>query len=142
MLIKIREWLYVGNNQDCNESDIFGAVIHIWRSDIPQNSCNFKQHNLDFKFDYKDGESLSTELDKLSEIIKNFKEKSQKMLIHCHAGLTRSPTVILFALSLIENTHPLNLLGEVYRKMWLHEILANIVRTPLKDIIDYFESKR
>lgn len=143
--IIIRHWLHLGDRHVCDATfdtpDDYDAVIHIWRSDLPDHSCLFEQHMHDFKFDYQDGAILPEgELDVLASTISSF-HHAGRMLIHCAECQTRSPIIGLFALSLIEQKHPLLLINDVYYAVYTQGgILANICSEPLKNIVDWYES--
>lgn len=43
-LAQITNWLYVSDRESCNYSPIeFDKIIHIWRSDKPDHSCDFQK---------------------------------------------------------------------------------------------------
>lgn len=143
----VRQWLHIGDRECCQLLvDKYDYVIHIWRDDMPQHDCSAKNRVGDFSLHYVDGKGLSEGLltDIASAVQKNAvsvtRRSSAKILVHCIAGVTRSPTIALFVLSVVERRHPLLLIGEVYFEHWLQsEITANICRTPLQDIVAWWE---
>lgn len=143
----VRSWLHVGNRKLCHGCiDEYDYAIHIRRSDKPDHDCLHKNREGDYSLDYIDGATLPEEL--LTNIANNtaFKINEQSidqgvtMLVHCAAGITRSPTIALFIISYIERTHPLKAMGDLCYSLWLQSgRMPNIVRTPLKDIVAWWE---
>ncbi|KKM21282.1 hypothetical protein LCGC14_1637020 [marine sediment metagenome] len=145
-LAQITNWLYVSDRDICDVRRLdFDNVIHIWRNDHPDNSCHYQIENQtgdgnNLIVDYKDGETLTEKT--LSDIDEFIKDKSfkNKILVHCHAGMTRSPIIALFIFSMITGNHPLACIGTIYYNLWVqNNTLANICRTPLEDIIKWYE---
>ena len=146
----IRPWLSVGNSDACKEN--FTHCIHIWRSDFQDHSCSDKpessrlytKHNFDYRFDYRDGESipLASVVDIRDFIRNKFINGSQQknLLVHCAAGMTRSPTIAILALCEVEKGNPLDYLSEVYKCLWnQRKIIGNVCHSPLKDLVNYYE---
>lgn len=141
MITQIRDWLYVGNRDDCSQLSDAGC-IHIWRDDHPDNSCEFHEHAEDFRWEYKDGHEIPVvELRKLSMIILSYFQDFGKVFIHCHAGQTRSPTICILALSLVEDRHPIDVLPDIYMPLWRKGLFPNICMSPLKDIVQWYERR-
>jgi len=149
---QVRHWLFVGNRDECNQNGHeYGGIIHIWRDDFPEHSCQYMNGYkiTDCKFhytlEYKDGHKLPTVvLDNLRMALNdNYLKfgKESKLLVHCAAGQTRSPTIVLFVLSLVERTHPFVLLQDIYDSVWRGRgKIANICHAPLKDIVEWYEN--
>lgn len=143
----VRSWLHVGNRKLCHACiDEYDYVIHIWRGDKPDHDCLHKDRESDYSLDYIDGaelpEELLTNIANVTQFVMDNMSIRQgsKMLVHCAAGITRSPTIALFVLALIEKVHPLLLMSDLYHALWKQsERMPNIVRTPLKDIVAWYE---
>jgi len=141
MIIQIRSWLYIGDNTGCQELQDAGC-IHIYRDDHPEYDCDFVEHAGDIRLNYQDGHEIPIqELRRLSLSIFSFIEDYGKVFIHCHTGDTRSPTIALLALSLIESRHPIDVMPDIYMPMWKKSLFPNICMQPLKDIVMWYESR-
>lgn len=66
------------------------------------------------------------------------------VLVHCHAGMCRSPTVAIYALSVLENLHPLDAQRLVMKAIYEQRSgeVCNVCRDPLKQILKLWESRR
>lgn len=151
----IRPWLYVGNREECNQNaNEYDGIIHLYRDDYPDHSCFFisdtnlairqrEGSRLDWIVEYKDGESLPQyHIDGVISFVRKLREGniSSRLLVHCAAGQTRSPTVALLILSLVERVHPFMLLDGVYSSIWqTRGKIANICHAPLGDIVEWYE---
>ena len=138
----IRPWLSIGNREICTEEKFKqSACIHIYREDMPHYTCPFADHKEDYRFAYKDGEGLdNSSLQILKEEILGLVESCNHLIVHCHAGQTRSPLIGLFVLTIIENKHPFELLPDLYKNIWQgYHVMPNISLTPLIDIVNWFE---
>ena len=140
--IELQKNIFVGDRDVCNcpDNPKFDAVIHIWRSDKPKHSCNFSKHSKDFKLDYKDGESIPMKvLKEIHTFIKTVGEE-ERLFIHCAAGQTRSPTISMFVLSIMNKQHPFDILSIIYHKCYYgYNITPNICLHPLRDIVSYYD---
>lgn len=140
--------LIIGNAELCNRTALgFDAynIIHIWRDDKPENNCkcskvlNNSNTTNHFFFNYKDGYDLFPDmLDTLAEFVNN----KRKILVHCHAGKTRSPTVAIFIYSVMNKVHPIDAMYVVYKEYYKQsKELPNMTMLPLEGIVSWFESK-
>mgnify|MGYP001576459651 CR=1 FL=1 len=142
MKVYIRPWLTVGDSESCSER-IEAGCVHIYRSDMPDYDCQLHSHVQDYRLDYADGHELPvTRLRQLSRTLMGYLDDIGQIHIHCHTGETRSPTIALFALSLIEDRHPFDLLPDIYIPLWRQqERFANFCVSPLRDITRWYESR-
>lgn len=148
-LAQITNWLYVSGRESCNYSPVeFDKIIHIWRSDKPDHSCNYqKQFPLgdenNLVIDYQDGKELPDYiLESIYDFVKD-KKPEDKVLVHCAAGITRGPTIALFALAINDKIHPFGCMNIIYYNLLTHyREIANMCRKPLKDIVRYYELNR
>ncbi len=93
--------VWIGNWDTCKRKhDEFNSVIHIWHESQP-SSCSFEEmHSIpngkDLAIHYREHDPLSTEI---LEAVWEHALKPNKLLLHCAAGLGRSPTLTLVALA-------------------------------------------
>lgn len=152
--VDIDNKVYIASEEACGCS-IFKDVptIHIFRSDIPKNNCKFvdnflhtvpseadKENNL--WLDYIDGYRIPAhDLDRIADFVK--RHISDKILIHCHAGRTRSAVVGLFVESWAFGYNPILALPVVY-DCFYKQIghLPNITLDPMTSIMEWWEKHK
>jgi len=135
--------VYVSNRLGCSQE--YNKIIHIWRDDYLENNCQYVNNsnkvndNKNLCINYKDGYELREEI--LQEIY-NFVKDSNNILVHCHAGKTRSPIIALFVFAIVNKKHPLSLLNYFYSTYYnTLGNLPNIIICPLEDIIKFYNNK-
>lgn len=122
-----------------------GRTIHIWRSDMPENSCEFvslQQFVLypdrHLTVHYKDGESLLAMNVSIDEIAQ-FSRGEKPLLIHCTVGQTRSPTLALIA-KVVRGVSVYQAMADIMRANWeTRAVISNFCLTPLRDILMWAE---
>lgn len=131
-------------NQHFND---FSHIIHIWRQDYPQNSCQFHQpaNGNSLTIHYKDGEALTNEIMcEVETFVNSFRDNNgtKQLLVHCAAGLTRSPTIALLCASLLYRQHPSKIIGSILREMRVcRGLTPNICHKPLECICQFVEAR-
>ena len=124
-----------------------GKTIHIWRSDMDDNSCEFvasgsigyipTQHLV---VNYKDGESL-TKMNVSIEDIAQFSMGADPLLIHCTVGQTRSPTIAIIA-KVVRGVSVYQALGEILKANWeTRAVVSNFCLTPITEILEWAENR-
>jgi protein-tyrosine phosphatase len=120
----------------------FERTIHIYRDDAPQYNCQAvhgERTGQDLVVEYKDGLPLSREL---MENVAQFASGQHRLLVHCAAGRTRSPTLAIVAKvargRLLEEA-----IGEVSCAIWnARRESINLCHEPLRDIHLWDEESR
>jgi len=145
-VVQIRDWLYVGNCDECiNNYSNYDAIIHIKRSDMEHYSCQFNSSRggNDLTLDYKDGDKIPQEVfEKLEKFYEENKGPYKKIFVHCYVGQTRGPTIALALLSIAFKNSPLCFLGEVIGKIRNErKIVPNICLSPLTNMLDWIDGK-
>ena len=123
-----------------------GKTIHIWRSDMPDNSCQFVALNKigvnptrHLIIDYKDGESLS-KANVTIQTIADFSTGTEPLLIHCTVGQTRSPTIALIA-KVVRGCSIYQALGDVMKANFeTRAVVSNFCLTPITEILEWAET--
>ena len=122
----------------------YGKTIHIYRDDKPENSCKCAQENSvsdekNLVFEYKDGYPIEKEkLQKVYEFIKGY---DGKVLVHCHAGKTRSPTLAWFVASVFNKVHPFSIFGYIFNTYYSQcNSAPNICLLPIDSIMEWWDS--
>jgi protein-tyrosine phosphatase len=148
---KVNDWLWVGNRDAC------GAVpaqvcVHVYRSDKPDSSCPYhrgprgRMHGLDLCVDYRDGDPVAaSDLQNLAAVAAKLREAPAPTLVHCHAGICRSPTLAAYLWTLVEDdVHPLDAFAKVARAVYdqRERAICNLVHEPLRQLIRLVESAR
>lgn len=148
---QITPWLAVGNCHSCEEAkDPHEAVIHIFRTDTDVNQrrcCRKIGERMELHMDYRDGDLLDeSNLKNLDAIIKEFKlaYKPQRVLIHCHAGVVRSPTVAIYLLVEMHNMHPYEAHALVTKKIYEQRAgeICDVPFRPWRQIVKHWEAKQ
>lgn len=144
--VEIVPGIFVGDRYACDLfSHRFDRVVHIWRNDYPDHSCNHvvnkTSKSRDLVIDYADGRSLVTESNPPLEGIENFLrdiKPVQSVLIHCAAGQTRSNTIAFLAL-MVFGLDVGNAMGLIIGAQWKERRLCpNFCVKPLSEILYRF----
>lgn len=100
--VTVDDWLTIGNLYSCGriQADI---AVHVYRSDFP-DVCSFAKAKTDLTFDYRDGDPFTPAmLHALDELAARLRESGKApTLIHCHAGITRSPMLAAYLLARVD----------------------------------------
>ena len=119
----VRPWLTVGDLTSCGTMADIG--IHIYRSDFAPRCDGLNRYKESLSFDYKDGEAFTpamfSELDRCADRIRN---AQLTVLVHCHAGVTRSASVAAYLLSRVEGLDIFDAISEVSKAIWRDRKLA------------------
>ena len=121
--IEIPLWLRIGCLTACGHcpADI---CVHIWRNDFPDR-CRQTGYPRDIVIEYKDGDALSPEIKGVIKALAGeLKIERKTVLIHCHAGQTRSPSIGAYLLSLVEEMDIFEAVAIVSRALWIQRGLA------------------
>lgn len=144
---KITDWLDVGNHHSCPDEG-YELVIHIFRNDTgekQERSCVHPFPRESLRMDYKDGELIdSNNLKNLDAMVAKLKERKRKVLVHCHAGMCRSPTIAIYLLVFVEGMHPYDAHALVTRKIYDGRTgeVCNVIYVPFKQIVRLWEERK
>jgi len=152
-LVCLDNQVFIGSGDICDlrEEKSFGEMptIHIFRDDKLDNNCIYVNgilakgpynENKHFCLEYKDGYCIpDTDLNNLYRFIKS---KAQ-ILVHCHAGRTRSAVIGLFAFMLLDKSDPISALEKVYRNFYTQlGYFPNITLDPMTSIMSWYENRK
>jgi protein-tyrosine phosphatase len=144
---QINDWLAVGACQACSESRD-ELIIHIYRTDTDEKQerhCTYRPGAIHFRMDYKDGRLISdAHLKELRVKVAGLKGRKRPTLVHCHAGMCRSPTVAIFLLVFVDGMHPYDAHALVTRRIYDQRAgeVCNVVYEPFKQIVRLWEAGR
>lgn len=144
---KINEWLDVGNHHSCPDEG-YRCVIHIFRRDTgdqQERSCVHPDTRHNLSMNYKDGELIDqSNLKNLFAVAELIKQERYKTLVHCHAGMCRSPTVAIFLLVFVDGMHPYDAHALVTRRIYDDRPgeVCNVVYVPFKQIVRLWEERK
>ena len=153
---KINDWLWVGNCDACKEEVSMQFVIHIFRNDkevegkpSQERNCQYA-HRKNLRMNYLDGAELDpSNLSNLDAFIERIRDAGPQAphpnhtLVHCHAGMCRSPTVAIYVLSMIEEMHPIDAQNLVTKAIYEQRSgeVCNVCYPPLKQILGIWEKR-
>lgn len=145
---RINTWLTVSACQACKESMYYQNVVHIYRRDtneMQERHCIQHRDVFNIRMDWRDGDELNAQnLHKAHLLLQNIKSNGkQQTLIHCHAGMCRSPTLAIYVLAMIEGMHPIDAQQLVCKQIYTQRdgLVCNIEYTPFKQIMRLFEKE-
>lgn len=160
---RINDWLWVGNCESCQLREApgthewFWCVIHIYRNDkevegkpSQERHCVYDRSRANLRMNYRDGDELDpTNLKNLDAFIERITRCEMHMphpqttLVHCHAGMCRSPTVAIYLLSMIEGMHPIDAQHLVTKAIYDQRSgeVCNVCYPPLKQILGIWEKR-
>lgn len=149
---QITPWLSVGNLHACEDSPGLKdeVVIHIFRTDVDVNQrrcCTKVDGRMELNMDYRDGDLLdASNLKNLDAVIKeiNISYKRPRVLVHCHAGMCRSPTVAIYLLMKIDGMHPYDARALVERKIYEQRAgeICDVPFRPWKQLVKHWEAEQ
>lgn len=143
---KINEWLDVGSCETCPE-DGYDIVIHIFRCDTndrQQRHCVHPDNRTNIKFDYKDGYGMeSFHITALESAVALLKARIRPTLVHCHAGMCRSPTVAIYLLVFGTGMNPYDAHALVTKAIYQQRdgLVCNVIYEPFKQIVRLWEKR-
>lgn len=96
MFVEIIENVFLGDMTDALEFDktISGSIIVV----LEQRPSNEPHHSLHIPILGPDGYAHSEQLDKLANVIDSLSRRKKPVLVHCMAGIERSPLAIVWYL--------------------------------------------
>lgn len=142
---QINDWLAVGNCHSCPESQD-EMIIHIYRTDTNERQercCVYREDASHLRMDYKDGWLIDpSNLRNLDSKVAKLRDRKRPTLVHCHAGMCRSPTVAIYLLAMVDGMHPYDAHALVTRKIYEQRAgeVCNVVYEPFKQIVRMWES--
>lgn len=141
---QINDWLWVGDCESCPQF-AGGHVVHIFRTDGPsQERLCVHEGRANLRMNYQDGDEISpSNLRNLDAFLAALPARGTRLLIHCHAGACRSPTVAVYALATAREIDPFEAHARVARE--IHRQcgkVVNVPHRPLKQIVQLWESSR
>lgn len=144
---KINDWLSVGNCESCPDTE-HEMVIHIFRHDTgdkQERHCIHPTTRHNMSMNYKDGELIdSSNMNNLNAVVAMLKERKRSTLVHCHAGMCRSPTIAIYLLCFVDGMHPYDAHALVTRKIYEQRSgeVCNVVYVPFKQIVRLWEERK
>ena len=145
----IRPWLTVGHQDYCGVID--ANTLHVYRTDHPRQYCQtvlthgspegIRDLGGDLLLNYIDGQAIPDDvLYSVSNWALRSRDSGRSLYLHCAVGQTRSPTLAILVLSVIERTHPVDSVGVIYKASWLQRgVPPNICVEPFKNICLFYE---
>ena len=144
----VNDWLAVGTHRACGEPG-FELVIHIFRSDTPEqirpDYCARVTREVHLRMDYRDGDEIDrSNLKNLTAFVELLKARKRKTLVHCHAGMCRSPTVAIYLLVMVDGMHPYDAHQLITRAIYEQRggEVCNVVYRPFKQIVRLWEANQ
>lgn len=143
---KINDWLYVGACDSCPDAE-HGMVIHIFRHDTndkQERHCVHPDNRHNLKMNYRDGDLIDpSNLQNLDAIVEHLKRDKRSTLVHCHAGMCRSPTVAIYLLVFVDGMNPYDAHHLVTKAIYEQRSgeVCNVVYVPFKQIVRLWEER-
>lgn len=105
---KITNQIYISNITAARRTELqqFERVITVCQDPIDDNiSCNYEQYNLsDGPNDTTRGECSYSLFSQAANATVSAINKDETTLVHCHAGISRSPSVVIAALAVAHDS--------------------------------------
>lgn len=142
---KINAWLDVGDCTACPD-DGYGMCIHIFRRDTHERQercCVYPDNRHNLRVDYRDGEIIDpSNLKNLASVADILRSRLRPTLVHCHAGMCRSPTIAIYLLCAVEDMHPYEARELVTKSIYEQRsgIVCDIAYNPFKQIVRLWEA--
>ena len=143
---KINDWLYVGNHHSCPDPE-HEMVIHIFRTDVSgdqRRTCVHPDNRHNMSMNYKDGAIIDpSNLKNLDAVVGMLKERKRSTLVHCHAGMCRSPTVAIYLLCFVDGMNPYDAHYLTTKQIYTGRPgeVCNVVYEPFKQIVRLWEER-
>lgn len=145
---RINSWLTVADCYECKNSAFYTSIMHIYRNDTGEKQerhCKHHPHTFNIRMEWKDGDELNAQnLHKAYLMIDALRSTGKgQTLIHCHAGMCRSPTLAIMLLSMLDGMHPIDAQQLVTKQIYAHRagLVCNIGYKPFKQIVRLFEKE-
>jgi predicted protein tyrosine phosphatase len=101
---------------------------------------------MNVQLDYRDGELLSDfHIKCLTPFINSLCVKKEPTLVHCYAGVTRSPTVAAYILAMVDGLHPIDAFHVIEKAQYTEREgreVCNFVYQPKIQICRLVEASR
>lgn len=92
--------LYLGNQTDANtNSNKFNTIISV--VNYPFQLDHSEQYNV--RLDDVSGQSIVLEIYKVADLIDRLLKQNKRVLVHCHAGVSRSASMVIGYLMIKHN---------------------------------------
>ncbi|OWY60942.1 hypothetical protein B7486_66470, partial [cyanobacterium TDX16] len=117
-LVSVGHDIWVGDYLACTAArrEQFDRAIHVWHPTNPYRCRHLRDGPDDQTIIYLDGQPLS-EASRPIEDVARFAAAPGRLLVHCQAGLCRSPTYAVLALA-ARGADPFDALGVIARAIW------------------------
>lgn len=148
-IARINDWLWVGNHESCPQFP-GELVVHIFRTDhldrhpSQERSCTYDGRD-NLRVNYRDGDLIDpANLSNLQVVAAGLKRQRRRTLVHCHAGMCRSPTLAIFLLAFAEGMHPYDAHYLVTKAIYDGRPgeVCNVVYQPFRQIVRLWEAAR
>lgn len=142
---KINDWLWVGNCVAYKDMH-YEMVIHIFRHDTndrQERHCVHPDTRHNMQMDYKDGRLIDdSNMRNLNDVLKMLKDRKRPTLVHCHAGMCRSPLVAIYLLTFVDGMHPYEARTLIERQIYDQRKgeVCNVVYEPFKQLVRLWEA--
>lgn len=139
--IHVGQGIYISHRDACGKF-LVDRILHIWRDDMPDNSCEDVAvgRATGMILNYRDGESLVKSNINLDHVA-SFFEKPGIVLVHCTVGQTRSPTIALVG-KVVRGVSVYDAIADITRANWVaRQVVCNWCITPLKEILGWAEGR-
>lgn len=110
--------LFIGNSTGCKDADQFSLVVNC-TTDQPFYSSTVENVRINLDDEETSDEGMIHELESKSVLPKILAclQHNQKVLVHCHVGMSRSPTVVLcFLLQYVQDMTVLDAIDLIVRR--------------------------
>jgi FkbM family methyltransferase len=144
-LARVNDWLYVGDCESCG--DFPGPnVVHIFRTDVSDRQDALCRHDgrRNLRMNYRDGDELdASNLRNLEAFFGQVGPLPEATLVHCFAGMCRSPTVAVLALVFADNLHPIDAQQMVTRAVYEQTgKVCNVTHNLLRQMLAIYEKRQ
>ena len=141
-MTEILPWLFLGSVEETSESWLAAnkitSVLNVAEEldDVRVGDRNYLHVKFD---DYNTNLNFDGQIKKAVEFIKTCKERNDRILVHCYAGINRSTTTIIFYLALHEGYSILDAFRFIKAKRSIIDpILLCVICNETEDHSDYY----